>query len=122
MGYYARLSDDDKETFEAALLGRIGPEQGYLRISYFVVCALWKVGKLPDALKNAKLKLPQGEMKEFGLSNTLMMINGLLRYRYPDFSNDMLDEIEKFLDGMKEHSFQIPEKIAAIRAMRLCES
>jgi hypothetical protein len=31
----------------------------------------------------------------------------------------MLDEIERFLSGMQEHSFQIPEKIAAIRAMRL---
>jgi hypothetical protein len=121
MGYYARLSDEDKQRFEATLLDRMGPEQGYLRVSYFVVCALWKAGKLPEALKRAKAKLPQGEMKEFGLSNTLMMLNGLLRYRYPDFSNNMLDEIERFLDGMKEHSFQIPEKIAAIRAMRLCE-
>jgi hypothetical protein len=58
-------------------------------------------------------------MKAFGLSNTLMLLNGLLRYRYPDFPNEMLDEIERFLNGMNEHSFQIPEKIAAIRAMRL---
>lgn len=35
--------------------------------------------------------------------------------------NDALDEIERFLLGLDEHAFQIPEKIAAIRAMRLRE-
>ena len=48
-----------------------------------------------------------------------MLLNGLLRYRYPDFTNEMLDDIEKFLLGLKEHPFQIPEKIAAIRTARL---
>jgi hypothetical protein len=51
--------------------------------------------------------------------NEQMLFNGLLRYRYPDFTNDMLDDIEKFLLGLKEHPFQIPEKISAIRTTRL---
>ncbi len=119
MAYRARLSEEETKRFEAALLDRIDADRGYLRVTYFSVCALWKAGKLPEALTRAKAKLPQGEMKAFGLSNTLMMLNGLLRYRYPDFPNEMLDEIERFLNGMQEHSFQVPEKIAAIRAMRL---
>jgi hypothetical protein len=119
MAYHARLSGEEKTRFETALVNRIGEERGYLRVSYFIVCALWRAEKLPGALERAKAKLPQGETKAFGLSNTLMMLNGLLRYRYPDFPNEMLDEIERFLNGMNEHSFQIPEKIAAIRAMRL---
>lgn len=121
MAYSARLSEEERKRFEAALLDRIDPDRGYLRVTYFIVCTLWRAGKLPEALGRAKAKLPQGEMKAFGLSNTLMMLNGLLRYRYPDFPNEMLDEIERFLSGMQEHSFQIPEKIAAIRAMRLRE-
>ena len=48
-----------------------------------------------------------------------MLFNGFLRYRYPDFTNETLDEIEKFLHGLKEHPFQIPERIAAIRTARL---
>jgi hypothetical protein len=119
MAFYARLSENDRKRFATALMDRIDSDRGYLRVTYFIVCALWKAGELPQALNRAKANLPQGEMKAFGLSNTLMMLNGLLRYRYPDFSNEMLDEIEKFLSGMQEHSFQIPEKIAAIRAMRL---
>jgi hypothetical protein len=119
MAYYARLSEVERTQLETALLNRLGEGRGYLRVSYFIVCALWKTGNLPGALKMARAKLPEGEMKAFGLSNTLMLLNGLLRYRYPDFPNEMLDEIERFLNGMNEHSFQIPEKIAAIRAMRL---
>jgi hypothetical protein len=55
----------------------------------------------------------------FGLSNALMLLNGLLRYRHPDFTDEMLDDIERFLVGLKEHPFQIPEKLAAIRTARL---
>ena len=50
-----------------------------------------------------------------------MLFNGLLRFRYVDFTNEMLDEIERFLDGLNEHSFQIPEKLAAIRTARLLQ-
>jgi hypothetical protein len=121
MAYYSRLSEGERGRFEAALLDRIGEDLDYLRVAYFIVCALWKAGNLREALERAKAKLPQGEMNAFGLSNTLMLLNGLLRYRYPDFSNELLDEIEKFLKGMNEHAFQIPEKIAAIRTMRLRE-
>src|SRR5258708_2929482 len=106
---------------ELARYDKLGRMDGkaYLRITYFIVCVLWKIGKLREALEKAKAELPQGEINVFGLSNTLMLFNGLLRYRYPDFTNDMLDEIEKFLNGLNEHPFQIPEKIAVIRTARL---
>jgi len=48
-----------------------------------------------------------------------MLINGLLHYRHPEFTNEMLDDIEKFVVGLNEHPFQIPEKIAAVRTARL---
>ncbi len=120
MAFYQRLSTpEEKDQFVAALLNRIDKDKGYSRVSYFIVCALWKIGKLSAALEKAKAELPQGEIKVFGLSNTLMMLNGLLRYRHPDFTTGMLDDIEKFVHGLQEHPFQIPEKIAAIRAARL---
>lgn len=101
-----------------ALLSRMDGK-AYLRVTYFIVCVLWKIGRLREALERAKAQLTQGEIKMFGLSNTLMLFNGLLRSRYPDFTNNMLDDIEKFLLGLKEHPFQILEKIAAIRTARL---
>jgi hypothetical protein len=117
---YERLpSSNEKDQFVAALLHRINKDKGYLPVTYFIVCVLWKTGKLSEALEKAKAELPQGEIKAFGLSNTLMMLNGLLRYGHPEFTTDMLDDIEKFVHGLREHPFQIPEKIAAIRAARL---
>jgi hypothetical protein len=122
MAFHGRLqAAEEKEQFSATLLDRMDGK-GYLKVTYFIVCVLWKIGKLRKALEKAKNELPQGEMKAFGLSNTLMLFNGLLRYRYPDFSNEMLDDIEKFVVGLNEHPFQIPEKIAAIRTARLIGS
>ncbi|KTC84438.1 hypothetical protein [Legionella drozanskii] len=66
-----------------------------------------------------KIALPQNETKDFGLSNVLMLLNGLLNYFHPDFDEEMLDTIEEFVHGLSEHSFKIPEKITAIRALRL---
>jgi hypothetical protein len=119
MAYYGRLTTAQEQAqFAEALLSRMDG-RAYLRVTYFIVCVLWKIGKLREALEKAKAQLPRGEIKVFGLSNTLMLFNGLLRHRYPDFTNEMLDDIEKFLLGLKEHPFQIPEKIAAIRTARL---
>jgi hypothetical protein len=118
MAFLERLSPAEKEQLGSALLTRIDGKS-YLPVSYFIVLALLKIGRLKDALQKAKANLPQGEISVFGLSNVLMLINGMLRYRHPEFTSEMLDEIERFLDGLNEHSFQIPEKIAAIRTARL---
>lgn len=118
--FYQRLSTEaEKEQFASALLDRLDANKGYLRVSYFIVCVLWKIGRLSDALKKASL-FAENEIKLFGLSNILYMLNGLLRYRHTDFTPEMLDQIERFVhDLKKEHVFHIPEKVAAIRAMRL---
>jgi hypothetical protein len=122
LAFYSNLaSDEEKDRFAGAILNRLDAEKGYLAISYFLVCVLWKIEKLQEALAHAKANLPQGEIKVFGLSNVLMLLNMLLRYKYPDFGDDALDEIERFVRDLNEHTFQIPEKIAGIRAQRLRE-
>ena len=123
LALYARLSSEsDRERFVAILLDRIDEHKGSLSVSYFIVCTLWKLGHLHDALIKVKTSLPQGEIKVFGLSNVLMMINGLLRYRHPDFTAEMLDEIEGLIHEMSEHTFMIADKISAIRTLRLLDS
>lgn len=117
--YQSYEFDDERERFVKALLDRLEAGKGYLSVSYFIVCVLWKIGFLSQALEKAKRDLPVGEIKGFGLSNVLMLFNGLLRYRHNDFTSPMLDEIERFAHGLGEHTFLIPEKTAAIRAMRL---
>jgi hypothetical protein len=120
VGYYKGLaSDEERKHFRDALLERLSEKRGYLGVSYFIVCVLWNIGLLDEALQKAKRDLPDGEAKVFGLSNILMLLNGLLKYRYTEFTNDMLDAIERFIHGLTEHPFLIPAKIATIRAGRL---
>ncbi len=123
VGFYKGLGSDDERTrFKKALLERLDPKRGYLAVSYFVVAVFFSIGALSEALEKAKRDLPAGETRVFGLSNILMLLNGLLRYRYPDFSSPMLDDIERTIHGLNEHPFLIPPKIAAIRASRLTKS
>jgi hypothetical protein len=117
---FARLStDQERERFTNVLLDRLNEDKGYARIAYLIVCMLWQIELLEEALEAAKFGLQENDMKTYGLSNVLMMFNGLLRYRHPDFSDQMLDMLERFLQGSDEHSFRIPQKIAAIRSRRL---
>ena len=112
-------SADERDGFSAALQDRLQQDRGYARVAYFIVCVLWKIGRLDDALEAVKFGLPENDAKTFGVGNVLMMFNGLLRYRHPDFSSDMLDDLSRFLEGSEEPPFQIPQKIAAIRSARL---
>lgn len=120
--FYKSLgSDEDRARFKTALLDRLHPTKGYLPVSYFIVCVSLCVDSLVEALQKARRDLPAGESRVFGLSNVLMLINGLLKYRHPDFTNQMLDEIERTIHGLNEHPFLIPAKLAAIRTGRLSE-
>lgn len=122
VSFYRGLhSDKERARFVKALLGRLDANRGYLAVSYFIVAVLWKVDRYADALEKAKRDLPENETRVFGLSNVLMLLNGLLKYQYPDFSDQMLDETERMTHGLKEHVFLIPAKLAAIRARRLQE-
>jgi hypothetical protein len=120
--YNGLTSDEERARFKTALLDRLHPQKGYLAVSYFIAAALMRVDAFSEALEKAKRDLPAGETRAFGLSNILMLINGLLRYRYPDFTNQMLDDIERTIHGLNEHPFLIPAKLAAIRTARLART
>jgi hypothetical protein len=115
IGYISRLGP-------ATSLDRLASSKGYLSVSDFIVAVLWKVGFLSRALEKAKRDLPQNEAHAFGLSNMLMLLNGLLKYRHPDFSNAVLDDIERVTHDMAENTFMIPMKIQAIRTLRLTKT
>ena len=85
-GFYKGLSSEEERVrFVKALLDRLDANRGYLAVSYFIVAVLWSVGALADALQKARRDLPAGESRVFGLSNILMLLNGLLKYRPSDF-------------------------------------
>lgn len=118
--FYKQLSKEEQIQFVSYLVDRLDKDKGYLSVSYFIVCVLWKIGELNQALEKAKMALPEEETKVFGLSNVLKMLNGLLYHRHPDFSDEILDMIEQFVSGLKrEHTYSILVKINAIRTLRL---
>ena len=114
-------SEHEKIKFIECLINRIDENKGYLSVSYFIVCVLWKLEYLHEALTQVKNSLPQGETQEHGFSNVLMLLNGLLRNHHPAFTNEMLDFIEQFIQDLNEYKFSISEKISAIRLLRLCD-
>ncbi len=86
-------STEETQRFVYSLPDRLAADRGYLVVSYFIVVVLWRIGLLSDALQRAKRDLPEKEARFFGLSNVLMLLNGLLKYRHPEFNDQMLDEI-----------------------------
>jgi hypothetical protein len=120
LALHTRLtSEDEKQVFANALLSRLKADTGYGRVAYLIVATLWKIGLLREALEAALLGLPANDQREHALSNSLMLLNGLLSYQHHLFSSATLDEIERFLQGSPEHSLRIPQKIASIRAQRV---
>ncbi len=120
MALYERsAAGDERERFATALLTRLQSDRGYGRVAYLIVLVLWKIGRLDQALAAAIAGLPSGDQKEFGLSNSYMMLNGMLRHKHPDFTPEALDAIESALRQTAEHPFRIPQKIAAVRAHRI---
>jgi hypothetical protein len=66
---------------------------------------------------------PKEELLElhqrYGLSDALGLINGLLKYEHPSFSDNELDFIDQFISNVEEHTFRLGEKINSIRSFRL---
>jgi hypothetical protein len=89
----------------------------YAPVGYFILLVLHRVCHLSDVLLVAKGQL-EGD-KAYGFSDLLRLLDGLLRFRHPEFSLEQLDEVERFVDGVEEHTFGIRERLAAIRAYRL---
>lgn len=110
-------SEEEKTKLAKVLLYRLSKDTEYAPIGYFICLVLFKQGFFSGALRVAKEKL-QGDSK-YGFSDLLRIIDGLLRFKHPDFSQHDLDEIERFLDGITEHTFRIKQRITAIRSYRL---
>jgi hypothetical protein len=117
MNLYASLNIDEKEEFVQFLLQRMSNKTEYAPVGYLILYLLFLIGRLNDALDKAKSDL-QGD-DEYGFSDALRFLDGLLRFRHSSFSPEMLEHIEKTVEGLGEHTFRISERTSAIRAYRL---
>lgn len=141
VNYYNELNDDaERELFINSLISRINQEKEYYCVSYLLLYVLFRIGRLNDGLAASESYLqkkqslldrflqrkPKEELLElhqrYGFSDVLGLINGLLRYEHPSFSDKELDLIDQFISNVEEHAFRIDEKINSIRSFRLSRS
>ena len=119
--YNRSIYDDEnqKTRFENALLRRLSRDTEYAPIGYFIVFVLFKAGKGAEALWKSRADLRMSGTSAF--DEVLRLLDGLLRADHCSFSDELLDETERFIEGLPEQ-FRIPERIAAIRAYRLARA
>lgn len=121
LNLYHRLQDDEQKTrFVDALLKRLSRNTEYAPAGYLILLVLFRIGRLPEALKTAKRELQKDGA--YGFSDFLQLLDGLLRFVHSSFTPELLDEIERFVEGVDEHTFRIEERLAAIRAFRLSKN
>lgn len=115
--YQGLGTDEERERFKEALLERVQRDSAYAPIAYLPMLVALDLGIAPRFFAAARSQLLG--VDAYGFSNCLMLLDSLLRLRYRDVSDELLDQIENFLHGTEEQPFAIPERIAAIRAERL---
>lgn len=115
--FYATLDATGRNTFEAALLNRLHRDGAYVSIGYFITLVLLRCGRFSIALSKARADL-LGD-SQYGFSDTLRLVDGLLKFEHNLFSDQNIDEIERFVDGVEESVFRIPQRLSAVRAVRL---
>lgn len=115
--YEGLRSEEERNRFVQALLNRLSRDAEYAPVGYLILLVLFRIGRLSDALQVAVRSL-QGDQGT-GFSDLLRLLDGLLRYEHQHFSPELMDEIERSIEGIQEHTFRVRERIAAIRAYRL---
>ncbi|MCH4563462.1 hypothetical protein MKP05_10000 [Halomonas sp. EGI 63088] len=118
--YQKIKTDERKERYFSALFKRLDKNTEYAPVGYLILFVSFSLGEL-DAVLNGAVKNLQGD-KAYGFSDFLRLLDSLLKFRHSSFSSENLDSIEQFLADVKEHSFRIEERLAAIRAYRLSEN
>ncbi len=115
---YETLKDAaERETFLRALRSRLAKDTEYEYMGYFVFFVLYRLGRLQDALVDARRYLKGGRLR--GYQDLLHLLDELLKYEHPHFSDDNLDWIEAYAEGLDVHTFRIKDRIRDIRIHRV---
>jgi hypothetical protein len=110
---------DDPGRVQGALLERVDRSVMYAPVAYLALYVALVCGFAPEFFTRAKDKL-LGD-SEFGFSNSLLLLDALLRVAHDQFTDETLGAIEKFIHDTEEDCFAIPERIATIRVLRMRE-
>jgi len=122
MRIYRAGTQDDQEMMTGFLLRRVDNTLEYAAVAYLVAWYFLSIGQIGVFLQAAQTCLsPQSDiaLNRFAFSDSLRLVDLLLQYQPGIFEEETLVQLEAGLVGVSEHSFRIPERIAAIRASRI---
>lgn len=117
LNLYKNASKGKKKIFIQALLDRIDRKSEYRDVAYLIIFVLFLCGFLKEGLVVAKKDLLND--KAHGFSDMLRLIDLLLAFRYQEFDDKALNEIEKLVFSVQEHPFRIKERVNAVRVKGL---
>ena len=113
---FLKQDDAGQQTIIAALLERIELGNEYTSIGYFFLFSLFRMGQLPAALRTINDRLIAD--RKLGFDDAVQMLSGLIQYEHSSFSDPMLDEVERFMDGLDGYIYHLKERCIAARAIR----
>ena len=120
LSIYRSLGTDDEHLFRDALLARVAKDTEYAPVGYMALLVFLRLGDIAAVLAKARNDLRGDSAHGFG--DLLILLDGLLRLDHPSFTDEMLDQIEQFVNGLDEHTFHIEERVNAIRAWRMMKT
>lgn len=116
MAIFNNDGEDEKKIIIESLLERIKLGSEYTCIGYFFLLSLFRMGRLPTALRIIKDRLRDDN--KYGFDDAVRMLSGLVQYECPKFDDVTLDEIERFMDGLNGFVHHLKERCIAVRAAR----
>lgn len=114
---FHKSSKNQQEIIINCVLARINKKAEYRDVGYLILFFLFEAGYLKEGL-NVSLKNLSGD-KANGFSDVLRLLDILLAFRFDEFGESDLNEVENFIYSAKEHPFSIKERINAIRIRKL---
>jgi len=117
---YTRLAtEEERLSFVKALTSRLRRDTEYAPVGYLAMLVLQQIGYLGDALSHAKEYLRGDREGEYCFDELVRVLAAMLSYQHHVFSDGELDEIERFVEGLTEYAYEVPARLAAVRAYRV---
>ena len=114
IGYYKSLGERERTVFIEALTARLSAKTGYAPVAYLIVLVMFRLDMLPRAITTTLQQFPRGSRELVNLGSVL---DQLLRWEYPSFTEQQLADIERLVGHLPERvGHLLSERIVAVHA------
>lgn len=117
MRMHAAFDETCKADLERYLLSHLHKRSPFADVGYFVFLALHRMGRMIDALREARANL--SDDKVYGYSNLLGTLSALVSREHFAISPEIYTQILEALIGDTENNFRLPEKINLARLQHI---